>query len=241
MAIESNDLKHELIIRYLPLVKHIAGRLAVRLPPVISQDDLEGYGVFGLIDAVEKYNPEKGASFKSYASKRIHGSMVDELRKFNWIPRTLYSKLREMKNAHENLEKRNGGPVSPEEIADELGISVDQLHVLTTHLARVNVLSLEKEISPGDGESTILGHFLEDKAGTDPLQELIDKEDSEILAKMVGELEDREQLILALYYKERLTLKEIGCVLDITESRVCQLHARVLEKLRRKMRVAYKC
>lgn len=240
MAIQSDDLKHELIIRYLPLVKYIAGRLAVRLPPVISQDDLEGYGVFGLIDAVEKYNPDKGANFKSYASKRIHGSMVDELRKFNWIPRTLYSKLREMVNTREDLEKRYGGSVSQEEIADELGISVDQLHVLSTHLTRVNVLSLEREISPGDGDGTFLGHFLEDGAGTDPLQELIEKEDSEILSEMVGELEERDQLILALHYKERLTLKEIGCVLDITESRVCQLHARVLEKLRRKMRLAYK-
>jgi len=226
------SLRQELIIKYLPLVKYLAGRLAVKLPPGINQEDMESYGVFGLMEAIDKYDPEQGTRFEAYAYSRVLGAMIDELRKLNWVPRTLMQKMQEVNTARERLERRHQGPVSADMLAAELGISQEELRRIAINFERLNVMSIDETLTVADGERLRRGDLLEDRTSPDPLEIIERKEGQRLLAESITRLPERDRTVLALYYQDGLTLREIGQVLDISESRVCQLHTRAIAKLR---------
>ncbi len=233
-------LKNEIVLAHLSLVKYLAGRLAVKLPAFISQEDLESYGVFGLLEAVEKFNPDLGVSFKTYAYNRVRGSMIDEVRKLNWIPRTLWQKIQQLNATKERLHKELGEQVTHEALAGAMGITLTELYKLEGQVNLLSLSSLDETVSAVDGERVRWVDMIKDNDSPDPL-DLVEKEESrQLLIKAIEELPEKDRLVLALYYQEELTLKEIGKVLDVSESRVCQLHTRALNGLRSKLeRAAY--
>lgn len=229
------ELKNEIVLAHLSLVKYLAGRLAVKLPSFIGQEDLESYGVFGLLEAVEKFNPDLGVSFKAYAYNRIRGAMIDEIRKLNWIPRTLWQKIQLLNATKERLQKELGEQVSHEALAEAMGITVSELYKLEGQVNLLSLSSLDETVSVADGERVRWGDMIQDSDSPDPL-DMIEKEESkQLLIKAIEELPEKDRTVLALYYQEELTLKEIGKVLDVSESRVCQLHTRALNRLRSKL------
>jgi len=232
------ELKNEIVLAHLPLVKYLAGRLAVKLPSFIGQEDLESYGVFGLLEAVEKFNPDLGVSFKAYAYNRIRGAMIDEIRKLNWIPRTLWQKIQHLNATREKLQKELGEQVASDALARAMGITVTELYKLEGQVNLLSLSSLDETVSIGDGERVRWGDMIQDSDSPDPL-DVIEKEESKrLLIKATEELPEKDRTVLALYYQEELTLKEIGKVLDVSESRVCQLHTRALNRLRGKLEQA---
>lgn len=229
------ELKNEIVLAHLSLVKYLAGRLAVKLPSFIGQEDLESYGVFGLLEAVEKFNPDLGVSFKAYAYNRIRGAMIDEIRKLNWIPRTLWQKIQLLNATKERLQKELGEQASHEALAEAMGITVSELYKLEGQVNLLSLSSLDETVSVADGERVRWGDMIQDSDSPDPL-DMIEKEESkQLLIKAIEELPEKDRTVLALYYQEELTLKEIGKVLDVSESRVCQLHTRALNRLRSKL------
>ena len=228
-------IKHELVLAHLSLVKYLAGRLAVKLPPYISQEDLESYGVFGLLEAVEKYDPGFGASFKAYAYSRIRGAMIDEVRRQNWLPRTMWQKIQQLNAARERLQREHGEGVTSEVLAGALGISVTELHRLAGRASLLSLYSLDDTVSLADGELVRWGDLIQDSSSPDPLDIIEREEGRRLLAKAIEELPEKDRLVLSLYYHEGLTLKEIGRVLAVSESPVCQLHTRALNRLRNKL------
>ncbi|MFZ5644578.1 MAG: FliA/WhiG family RNA polymerase sigma factor [Bacillota bacterium] len=231
------ELRNQLVMQYLWMVKYLAGRLAIRLPPFMSQEDLESCGVFGLVDAVQKYDPDMGIEFEAYAHRRIRGSMIDEIRKANWMPRTTWQKLQEMKTVKEKLETQ--GRLSEDNLAQELGLTVQELRKLESQYHRAFALSLDESASVADGEVRV-GDMVQDSSSPDPFELVAEEEGKVILAKAITTLQEKEQLLLSLYYQEGLTLKEIGLVLEVSESRVCQLHGRAIEKLRKILREKFR-
>lgn len=228
-------LKHELILAHLPLVKYLAGRLAVKLPPFIGQEDLESYGVFGLLEAVEKYNPDFGSSFKAYAYSRIRGAMIDEIRKLNWIPRTMWQKIQHMNSTRERLQKEMGENATNEALAGAMGITLPELHKLAGQANLLSLSSLDETVQVAEGELMRWGDMIQDPGSPDPLDIIEREEGKRLLVEAVEGLPEKDRTVLALYYQEGLTLKEIGKVLEVSESRVCQLHTRALNRLRNKL------
>lgn len=234
---KSESHRNQLVMQYLWMVKYIAGRLAIRLPSFMSQEDLESSGVFGLVEAVQKYDPDVGIDFEAYAHRRIRGSMIDEIRKANWMPRTTWQKLQELKTKKDRLEMENR--LTEETLAGEMGLAVQDLRKLEFHYNRAFALSLDESANVSEGDVR-LGDMVQDQNSPDPFEMVAEEEDRVILAGAVATLQEKEQLLLALYYQEGLTLKEIGRVLDVSESRVCQLHSRIIEKLRKVLREKYR-
>lgn len=231
-------LKNEIVLANLSLVKYLAGRLAVKLPAFVGQEDLESYGIFGLLEAVEKFNPDLGVTFKAYAYSRIRGAMIDEIRKLNWIPRTLWQKIQFLNNTRERMQKELGEQVPNTMLAEAMGITVAELYKLEGQINLLSLSSLDETVSVADGERVRWGDMIHDPESPDPL-DLIEKEESRrLLVEAIEELPDKDRTVLALYYQEELTLKEIGKVLDVSESRVCQLHTRALNRLRGKLEQA---
>lgn len=228
-------LKHELVLAHLSLVKYLAGRLAIKLPPFIGQEDLESYGVFGLLEAVEKYNPDQGASFNVYAYSRVRGAMIDEIRKLNWIPRTMWQKIQHLNATRERLQKELGANATNKTLAEAMGITVNELHKLAGQANLLSLSSLDETVMVADGEMVRWGDMIQDPTSPDPLDIIEDEEGRTLLAKAIDELPEKDRMILSLYYQEGLTLKEIGRVLEVSESRVCQLHTRALKRLRSKL------
>jgi RNA polymerase sigma factor for flagellar operon FliA len=229
------ELKNEIVLAHLSLVKYLAGRLAVKLPSYIGQEDLESYGIFGLLEAVEKFNPDLGVSFKAYAYSRIRGAMIDEIRKLNWIPRTLWQKIQLLNATKERLQKEHGEQVNYETLAEAMGITLSELYKLEGQVNLLSLSSLDEMVSVADGERVRWGDMIQDTDSPDPL-DMIEKEESKrLLIKAIEELPEKDRTVLALYYQEELTLKEIGKVLEVSESRVCQLHTRALNRLRGKL------
>ncbi|WP_027718832.1 sigma-70 family RNA polymerase sigma factor [Desulfovirgula thermocuniculi] len=229
-------VRQQLILSYLWLVKYLAGRLAIRLPTCLAPEDLESSGIFGLIEAVDKYNPDLGVDFESYAYTRVRGAMLDEVRRANWVPRTLWHKLQRLKMVREKLEAQHREKAPPELVAREMGITPAELSYLDGQFQRLFTLSLDETVATANGESMRLGDLLPDEHSPDPLDRLAQEEDQEMLARAIASLPEKDQLVLALYYQEGLTLKEIGAVLNVSESRVCQLHGRAIRRLREKLR-----
>lgn len=229
------EARQKLILHHLPLVKHLAGRIAVKLPTFILKEDLESYGVIGLMEALDKYDPAMGHSFDSYAYHRIRGAMLDEVRRQNWLPRTIWQKLQLLKSTKERWEREKGELISHEILAKEMGLPLDEVHQLMVNANKMYLQSLDEEVYGYDGSLINRIELLEDSNSLDPLSIIEEQDMKRLLAEAVETLAEREKLILSLYYSEELTLKEIGQVLEVSESRVCQLHAQVMKKLRKNL------
>ncbi len=230
------QLRERLILHYAPLVKYVAGRVGVGLPPNIEQADLVSYGIFGLIDAIEKFDIDRAIKFETYAISRIKGAIIDELRAIDWIPRSVRSKAREVEKAYAALEGRLHRTPTEPEIAAELGISLDDLHTIFSQVSFVNVVALDELLSVGDGGDKLsLVDTLKDTHAEDPVQSFESEETKYLLARAINTLPEREKIVVTLYYYEGLTLAEIGQVLGVTESRICQMHTKAVLQLRGKL------
>lgn len=227
------SFRNALVERYAPLVKYVAGRMAVNMPPSVEFDDLVSYGVFGLIDAIEKFQPERGFKFKTYATTRVRGGIIDELRALDWIPRSTRQKARQIQEVYAGLENRLGRSAEDDEVAKEMNVSVSELHELIREISGTAVLSLDDvwHIGSDDDEVTIVD-TIEGDAKHHPGFKIERDEIKRLLIEAIRQLPDREKEVIALYYYEDLTLKEIGAVLGVTESRVSQLHSKAVLRLR---------
>jgi RNA polymerase sigma factor FliA len=230
-------LRERLILHYSPLVKYVAGRVSVGLSGTVDQADFVSYGIFGLIDAIERFEPDRSIKFETYAINRIRGAIIDELRALDWIPRSLRQKAREIEQASVRLEHRLGRTPTERQIADEMGITLAELHHIFSRLSLINVLALDEvlTLSTGDGDRLSLVETLEDLTADDPVEAYESRETRHMLARAVNTLPDREKTVVTLYYFEGMTLAEIGQVLGVTESRVCQIHAKAVLTLRTRL------
>ncbi len=235
---QGRDARDQLILHYSPLVKYVAGRVGVGLPQNVDQADLVSYGIFGLIDAIEKFDPERGFKFETYAISRIKGSILDELRSIDWVPRSVRAKARSLETAHAKLEARLHRAPTDEELAEALDLSEAQLQQLLSQVSFVGMAALDEMLAGGDrGESVTLGDTIAD-SGRGPVSTYESEETRQLLAETINRMPDREKLVLTLYYYEALTLAEIGEVLSVTESRVCQIHTKAVLQLRSRMAAA---
>ena len=225
--------REKLILHYAPLVKYVASRVATGLPASVEQADLVSYGMFGLIDALEKFEPGRGNKFETYAIPRIKGAIIDELRAMDWVPRSVRFKQREIEKALADLESMLKRQPSEKEMSERLGISVKELHDVVSQISFVSVLALDEILSVGSdrGEQVSLLDTLADR-GTDPTTALEGEETRGLLAAAINSLSEREKIVVTLYYFEGLTLAEIGDILGVTESRVCQIHTKAVGQLR---------
>ena len=231
----SQRARDRLIVHYSPLVKYVAGRVSVGLPQNIEHADLVSYGIFGLIDAIEKFDIERRIKFETYAIARIKGAIIDELRSIDWVPRSVRAKARSVEKAYSVLEAKLLRTPTDAEVAAEMGIGEPELHTLFTQISFVGLVALDEVLSVGDrGESATLGDTIADK-GQGPVAVFEVEEMKQILAATINRLGDREKIVLTLYYYEGLTLAEIGEVLGVTESRVCQIHTKAVLQLRARM------
>jgi len=218
-----------LVQEYAPLVKRIANHLRGRLPEGVDQDDLIQVGLIALLDAARQYSPAKGASFETYAGIRVRGAMLDEVRNTDWTPRSVYRRQRELTAAIQAVENRTGKPADAREIAAELGVPLEEYFRIVTSAAAHRLFSLDQEGEDGD----MPAHQIRDPdPDTDPSTELESDEFRQALAAAIRALPEREALVMSLYYEEELNLKEIGEVLGVTESRVCQIHGQALTRVR---------
>ena len=227
----SSVAREQLILNYAPVVRRVVGRMMMTLPASIDMDDLISYGSIGLIDAVEKFDPNRGIKFETYAVSRIRGTIYDELRALDWIPRSIRQKAKELEKAYSELEHNLGRSASDQEIAEFMGKSNEEIATLLDEVNRTSLISLD-DFALKDGESTSIVDKIEDKNLTGALDSLLDSELVNKLSEAIDQLPERERTLISLYYYEKLTLKEIGKVLSITESRVCQLHTRAVMRLR---------
>lgn len=234
---EDPELRDQLILHYSPLVKYVAGRVGVGLPSNIDQSDLVSYGIFGLIDAISKFDIDRAIKFETYAISRIRGAIIDELRSIDWIPRSVRSKARDVERAYSTLEAKFQRTPSEQEVANELEVPVASLRKIFSQVSFVNVVALDELLhSSGErGDKTTLGDSLADPRADDPVSMFENEETRYILADSVAALPEREKIVITLYYYEGLTLNEIGQVLGVTESRACQLHTKAVLQLRAKM------
>ena len=230
----SGTARDALILHYSPLVKYVAGRVGVGLPANIDQADLISYGIFGLIDAIDKYDPARGIKFETYAINRIRGAIIDELRAIDWVPRSVRFKAREVEKAYQALENKLKRPPSDAEIAAEMGISRSDLNHTYSQLANVSMVALDELMTAdgGGGDKLSLMETLEDHGTVQPAEAFEDQEMKGILTGAVNNLPERERLVITLYYYEGLTLAQIGQVLGVTESRICQMHTKAVLALR---------
>ncbi len=223
-----------LILHYSPLVKFVAGRVGVGLPRNVEQSDLISYGIFGLIDAIDKFDLERGYKFETYAISRVRGAILDELRALDWVPRSVRARAREIERSLAELEHRHQRSISEEELARHMGIPLDDLLDQLAEISSLGLVALDELLSPERGSSAV-GDLLPDPRGTNPEHAFQIEEMKRVLADIIGRLPDRERLVVTLYYYEGLTLAEIGKVLGVTESRVCQIHTKAVMSLRNRM------
>ncbi len=232
----SVDLRNRLILHYAALVKYVAGRVSAGLPHTIEQSDLVSYGMFGLIDAIDKFDPGRGYKFETYAISRIRGSIIDELRSIDWVPRSMRAKSRAVEKAYAKLEHELNRTPSDTEVAEELGMSEGDLQSLFGQISFFGIVALEETVSVGSdrSETVTLGDTIADKE-LGPVGAFEVEETKQMLAAAINRLPEREKFVLTLYYYEGLTLGQIGEVLHITESRVCQIHTKAVLQLRGKL------
>jgi len=228
------DARERLILHYAPLVTMVANRVGAGLPTSVEQSDLVSYGMFGLIDAIEKYETDRAVKFETYASARIRGAIIDELRAIDWIPRSVRTKARAVDRAYAELEGQLHRAPTEQEVASRLEISVGELRGIFSQLATVNVAALDELLGAGTerGESLSLLDTLEDHAAVDPQGSIEAQETKVLLARAIERLGEREKIVLVLYYYENMTLAEIGRVLGVTESRISQMHTAAMLRLR---------
>ncbi len=232
----SLESRNRLILHYAPLVKYVAGRVSAGLPHTIEQADLVSYGMFGLIDAIEKFDPGRGFKFETYAISRIRGSIIDELRSIDWVPRSMRAKSRAVEKAYAKLENEFHRTPLEAEVAEELGMSEHELQSLFGQISFFGIVALEETVSVGSdrSETVTVGDTIPDRA-PGPVGAFEVEETKQMLVQAINRLPEREKLVLSLYYYEGLTLGQIGNVLHITESRVCQIHTKAVLQLRAKL------
>lgn len=230
-------VREKLILHYSPLVKYVAGRVGVGLPPNIEQADLVSYGIFGLIDAIEKFDIERSIKFETYAISRVRGAIIDELRAIDWIPRSVRHKAREVERAYAELEGQLHRTPTEAEVAEHMDIAVGDLHQIFSQVSYVNVVALDELLNVGGekGDKLTLVDTLADKHAEDPVLAFEGEETKYLLARAINQLPEREKIVVTLYYYEGLTLAEIGQVLGVTESRICQMHTKAVLQLRGKI------
>ncbi|MCH8971800.1 MAG: FliA/WhiG family RNA polymerase sigma factor [Acidobacteria bacterium] len=227
------DARERLILHYSPLVKYVAGRVGAGLPRSVDQNDLASYGLFGLIDAIDKFEPERGFKFETYAINRIKGAILDELRALDWVPRSVRSRARRIEAAVVELEHKLKRTPTEEELALNIEMDVEELRSALAEIGRSGIAALDEFVS-GDSQ-TSMGEMLADPAGISPEVAFQSEETRRGLAEAVNRLPERERLVVTLYYYEGMTLAEIGGVLGVTESRVCQIHAKTMMSLRNRL------
>jgi RNA polymerase sigma factor for flagellar operon FliA len=230
----SGPLRDRLVLHYAPLVKYVAGRVGTGLPAHVEVGDLIQSGIFGLVDAIEKFEPERGLKFETYAMQRIRGAILDELRAQDWVPRSVRGRARDVERSLERLGAKLQRTPSDIEVADDLDLSVGELRDLYAQLQLTSVVALDELAAAGRG-TTSLADTLEDEAAEDPVAQLVELDNRRALAEAIGHLSERDRVVVTLYYFENLTLAEIGRVLGVTESRVCQLHTRAVLRLRARL------
>ena len=228
----SASAREHLILHYAPIVKYVAGRLGAGLPQSVEQSDLISNGMFGLMDALDKYDLEREVKFETYAIPRIRGAIIDELRAMDWVPRSIRSKAREVEKAQSGLESSLGREPTDAEVAERLGVNIGELHEMLTQISLVSVMALEESVGGGEGEQRSLIDTIADMAGGQPGDDLEGQEMRMILAAAIDSLTEREKVVITLYYFEGLTLAEIGEILGVTESRICQIHTKAVGSLR---------
>ena len=234
---DDKALRDRLILTYAPLVKYVAGRLGSGLPAHVDEGDLVSYGLLGLIGAIERYDPERDVKFETYAIARIKGSIIDELRAMDWVPRSVRARARDIERTIAELERKLHRAPTDEEISEKLGISQDELEESLTDISRSSIAALDElwTISSASGDQVSLLETIEDPQGPEPQSALAQTELREALGEAIARLPEREKLVITLYYYEELTLREIGEVLGVTESRVSQLHTKAVLRLKSRL------
>ena len=232
-------VRERLILHYAPLVKYVAGRVGVGLPSSVEPADLTSYGMFGLIDAIEKFEPSRSIKFETYAISRIRGAIIDELRSIDWVPRSVRKKARDVQECYARLERELGRTPTDQEVAEDLDISVRSLRTILRKMSYSSVMALDEMLHLGGDKSErlSLGDTIEDPRAEDPVEAFEKEETRQRLASLITTLPEREKIVVTLYYYENMTLAEIGQVLGVTESRICQLHTKGVMQLRSKLEV----
>jgi RNA polymerase sigma factor for flagellar operon FliA len=233
----SHELREKLVLRYVTLVKYVAGRLAIGLPPSVQADDLISSGILGLMDAIDKYDLERDTRFETYAVTRIRGAILDELRALDWIPRSTRQKARKLENTYIELENSLGRAATMEEVAKKMNLSTSALYGLLDEVRSTNLVSLDEFVQGKDGDGqTRLVDAVEDRVSLDPTDRIDIEDLKDVMNGAILRLPPRERLVIALYYYEELTLKEIGSILNVSESRISQIHTKAIVRLRGKLR-----
>ncbi|HUB35919.1 MAG TPA: RNA polymerase sigma factor WhiG [Solirubrobacteraceae bacterium] len=229
--------RERLVVAYSPLVKYVAGRTAAGLPPHVEEADLISYGLSGLIAAIERFDPSREIKFETYAIMRIKGAIIDELRAMDWVPRSVRARAREVERANAKLEHTLQRAPTDQELADELKVTVEELNDSLLAISHSSMVALDELWSTSDssGDQVSLMDTLEDTTAPDPAKALDVGDLKDRIAESIATLPEREKLVIALYYYENLTLREIGEVLGVTESRVSQLHTKAVLRLRSHM------
>ncbi len=232
----SAQSRDELIVSHLPLVKFLVGRIASQLPPHLDQEDLMSAAVIGLITAAERFDPSRGVQFKTFAEQRIRGTILDELRSQDWLTRSLRDKFKKLEREFVMLEHRLGRNPTSEEVAKSLEISVEEYHQMLEEIHLLSFVSLDESWEDEDGSPFGLLDILEDKGVENPQSQLMARQMLDVLTEAIEGLPEKERLVITLYYYEELNLKEIGAVLELSESRISQLHSQAIVRLRAKMK-----
>jgi RNA polymerase sigma factor for flagellar operon FliA len=230
-------VRDRLILNYAPLVKYVAGRLGSGLPAHVDEGDLVSYGLLGLIGAIERYDPDRDVKFETYAIARIKGSIIDELRAMDWVPRSVRARARDIERAVAELEGKFGRAPTDEEISGKLGLTQEELDDSLSEISRSSIAALDElwTISSSGGDTVALIDTIEDTQGPEPQSALAQTELKEAIGEAIARLPEREKLVVTLYYYEELTLREIGEVLGVTESRVSQLHTKAILRLKSRL------
>ena len=228
------ETRERLIVHYAPLVKYVAGRVAVGMPANVEHADLVSYGIFGLMDAIEKFDLDKGFKFETYAVTRIKGAIIDELRSIDWVPRSVRAKARQIETAMQRLENHLHRTPSDEELATELGWTVSELQETLARVSMTSMAALDETLDVA-GDRISLVDTLQDLTAVLPEESYEDEETKHLLRETLTRLTEREQTVLGLYYFEGMTLSQIGDVLGVTESRICQIHTKAVLSLRTKL------
>lgn len=233
--------REELVVRHMKIVKYIAGRMAIHVPPSVDMDDLLGWGALGLLDAIEKYDHRQDIKFTTYASIRVRGSIIDQIRSLDWAPRSLRSLARKIGAARDKLRHQGGREPSCEEMAQQLGLPVDQVDDAMSQLQTAHILSLDDYMPSEDSSDTRKVDLARDSRTPSPEDVALEHERQDLLVEAILQLPEQQQKVLNLYYYEELTLKEIGAVLEVSESRICQIHSAAMKTLRNVVRRKEAC
>ncbi|HHZ92172.1 TPA: FliA/WhiG family RNA polymerase sigma factor [Candidatus Poribacteria bacterium] len=228
---DDSEAKEQLIDQCLPLIKSIAYRASVYASPSYDLDDLVSIGIMGMLDAIDRFDPTKGATFKTFASHRIRGAVLDEIRALDWVPRSVRRQATQLESAYRRLEQQTGRAPDEFEVAQEMGMTIDEVHQALAETSCTAIITLN-DLTTDVDEQDAIQEFIADPSHVDAADQLIYEETKNLLAEAIDTLPERDKLVLSLYYNEELTMKEIGLVLDVKESRVSQLHSSAILRLR---------